>query len=192
MVWWQLSMKKHSQSLVVVIMGVAGCGKSTVGMELATRLSCQFSDADDFHTAESKAKMAAGVPLTDSDREPWLYAMKDRIENWLADGTRHVLACSALKESYRQILQANDTRVHFVYLKASPDLVESRLKSRQNHYMKTNMLESQFQALEEPAADAALTVNADEPVPSIVRAICSRLAQITADEVVSQAAVDAP
>ena len=154
-----------------VVMGVAGSGKTTVGEALAKRLGWRFYDADGFHPAENVAKMANGTPLTDSDRAPWLAALHALIASSLKENRPGVLACSALKESYRQKLLEGNEDVLIVYLKGSYDLIWSRLSLRQDHYMKPNMLKSQFEALEEPtnalALDVSLTV--DEIVEGIVK-----------------------
>jgi gluconokinase len=155
----------------VIVMGVAGVGKTTVGEALAQRLGWDFYDADDFHPAENIAKMTKGVPLDDSERAPWLAALRALISNSLQENHPAVLACSALKESYRQQLLAGNEEVQFVYLKGSYDLIWSRIASRKDHYMKPQMLKSQFEALEEPADtwtfDVSLSV--EEIVQGIVQ-----------------------
>lgn len=133
-----------------------------------------FADADAFHSAENKAKMAEGTPLTDADRLPWLFAMRDAIIAWLREEDAHVLACSALKERYREILQVGD-EVAFVYLRASADVVRQRLASRTDHYMKANMVESQFAALEEPGAAEAIVADASLPPRDIIEFIKQQL-----------------
>ncbi len=152
-------------------MGVAGSGKTTVGRLLAAKIGCEFSDADQFHSGENIAKMSAGTPLTDQDRMPWLDAMAAAVTSWLAEDRSHVLACSALKAGYRQLLAVEDQRVSFVYLKADKDLISARLASRQHHYMKGNMVESQFDTLEEPLASEAIVVNAGSEPTDIVEHI---------------------
>lgn len=139
-------------------MGVAGCGKTTVGRRLAAELGWAFFDADDFHPPENVARMAAGIPLTDEARLPWLRCLHDLLREQVRRGEPAVLACSALKRAYRDILQAENPGVRFVYLKASPALIRERLLLRAGHFMKTEMLDSQFRALEEP--EDALTVAA--------------------------------
>lgn len=149
------------QIQIVVVMGVAGAGKTTVGHALAADLGWPFADADAFHSPASLAKMAAGIPLTDADRAPWL----DRLAAWIAGrltaGQTGVLACSALKEDYRQHLSGGHDEVLFVYLKADPALLANRLIHRQGHFAKANLLESQLATLEEPqgevVVDAAMT-----------------------------------
>ena len=157
----------------VIIMGVAGCGKTTVGEALAEHLGWQFYDADGFHPAENVAKMANGTPLTDADRAPWLAALHALISASLKENRPGVLACSALKESYRQQLIDGNEGVQLVYLKGSYELIWSRISQRTDHYMKPAMLKSQFETLEEPANawifDVSMTV--DEIVQGILEKI---------------------
>ncbi|MHB0936900.1 MAG: gluconokinase [Armatimonadota bacterium] len=160
------------QPTVIILMGVAGAGKTTVGRRLAAEMGWAFYDADDFHPAENIAKMARGEPLTDADRLPWLERMHDLIHDALQRGESAVVACSALKASYRAILARQNPGVRFIYLKASPELIRRRLLERPGHFMRAEMLESQFAALEEPAD--ALVVAAAQPVEQIVKEIITR------------------
>jgi gluconokinase len=153
----------------IIVMGVAGSGKTTVGELLAQRLGWNFYDADAFHPAENIAKMANGTPLNDADRAPWLAALHALISTSLKENRPAVLACSALKESYRKELLRGNEGVQFVYLKGSYDLIWSRISSRKDHYMKPQMLLSQFEALEEPAD--AWTFDVALPVSEIVKGI---------------------
>lgn len=157
----------------VVVMGVAGSGKTTVGEQLAQRLGWNFYDADTFHPAENIAKMANGTPLNDTDRVPWLAALSVLISTSLEQDRPAVLACSALKESYRQQLLAGNEGVQFVYLKGSYDLIWSRISRRKDHYMKPQMLQSQFEALEEPVD--AWTFDVSLPVDEIVQGIVQHI-----------------
>ena len=154
-------------------MGVSGSGKTTIGLGVASRLGYEFSDADDFHSAANKAKMASGIPLNDDDRAPWLQALHAAIEAWQRTTTGHVLACSALKDRYRFALGAGDPDRKFIYLKGSFELIKSRLEHRTDHFFNPALLRSQFDALEEPAdailVDAAKSV--DEQVDEILRAV---------------------
>src|SRR5688500_8629029 len=137
----------------IVVMGVSGAGKSTVGKLIAARLDCPFRDADSFHPRANIEKMSRGEPLTDGDRWPWLQAIAAWIAEHRAAGTTCVVTCSALKRLYRDIVtnkQSSDVRL--VYLKGDFDLIESRLKARQGHFMPPGLLRSQFDALEEPGA----------------------------------------
>jgi gluconokinase len=154
---------------VIVIMGVSGAGKSTVGSLLAQTLGWQFADADDFHPAANVQKMSHGLALTDDDRLPWLDAMAAAMHNWLVENRKVVLACSALKRSYRQALLIDPERIAFVYLKATYDELERRLKLRKHHFMKGDLLSSQLSTLEEP--QGALTLDASESPPVLVRQI---------------------
>lgn len=150
-------------------MGVSGSGKSTVGAALGRALGWPFFDGDKFHSQDNVDKMAQGVPLTDADRAPWLQRLNQLLADKLAAGQSIVLACSALKESYRHTLQG-DLDVSFVYLKGSFDLIDSRLKGRPGHYMPPGLLRSQFDELEEPAKAVAVDVkkSVDELVPEVL------------------------
>jgi gluconokinase len=145
---------------VVVVMGVAGCGKTTVGRMLAERLLWEFIEGDALHPAANVAKMSAGIPLDDADRAPWLAAVRAAIDARTSRGGRAVVACSALKRSYRDLLAPDPAAVRFAYLRGDPSLVEGRLRGRSGHFMRADLLPSQFAALEEPldalALDAAL------------------------------------
>lgn len=161
--------------MVIVIMGVSGSGKTTVGQALAERLALRFYDADDFHPQENVEKMAKGTPLNDADRWPWLKRLRALIVTCLSEGQTAVLACSALKEKYRQILKQGNADVKIIYLKGSFDLFWERMKGREGHYMKANMLQSQFDALEEPTSQEAITISADQNVAAIVDEIVATL-----------------
>lgn len=157
----------------VVLMGVAGSGKTTVGQALAQRLGWDFYDADGFHPIENITKMASGIPLDDADRAPWLASLHALISASLKADRPAVLACSALKESYRQKLFEGHEDVLVVYLKGSYSLIWSRISARQGHYMKPEMLRSQFDVLEEPTG--VLTVDISMPVEEIVQEIVDHL-----------------
>lgn len=144
--------------MLVVVMGVSGSGKSTIGRLLAERLGCPFYDGDDYHPPANIAKMAAGIPLDDSDRAEWLAALASLIAAGLAHGECGVIACSALKKRYRDVLRLDERQVYFVYLRGSFDAIQARLQSRQGHFMSASLLHSQFDALEEP--DEAIVVDA--------------------------------
>ena len=154
-----------------IVMGVSGCGKSSVGQSLARSLGWYFYDADDFHSPENIAKMASGIPLDDSERAPWLASLHDMILSNLKADKPGVLACSALKERYRQQLIDGNDDVQIVYLKGSYDLIWSRMQKRTAHYMKPHMLKSQFETLEEPTN--ALTIDISISVDDIVQKIIS-------------------
>lgn len=148
-----------SMSKIIVVMGVSGCGKTTVGQTLAHRLACPFYDGDDFHPPENVAKMAQGIPLTDMDRDPWLVRLQSLLHEHLARGEGAVLACSALKRRYRERLREGNDGLQFVYLQGDFALIGERMQTRPHHYMKADMLQSQFDALEPPGPDEAITVN---------------------------------
>jgi len=156
-----------------IVMGVSGCGKSSVGEALAKKLGWEFYDADDFHPSENVAKMGSGIPLNDSDRAPWLATLHDLISSDLTQNRTGVLACSALKERYRQQLLNGNPDVQIVYLKGSYELIWSRMENRTDHYMKPHMLQSQFNALEEPTN--ALTLDISRSVGEIVQEIISSM-----------------
>lgn len=159
--------------MIYIVMGVSGCGKSTVGDLLAKQLSLPFYDADDFHFPENIEKMANAIPLTDEDREPWLTLLANNIVQWQADGGA-VLACSALKESYRDILRSTTQDVvQFIYLKGDKTLLASRLKSRNDHFMPETLLTSQLNTLEPPteAITVLLENTPDEIIAQIIEAI---------------------
>lgn len=152
-------------------MGVVGSGKTTVGQLLAGKLGWEFADADNFHSRENIRKISHGMALTDEDRAPWLANLRDSIQKWNAEGKSVVLACSALKHSYRKELSAG--AVQFVYLKGSYDLIEQRLSERRGHFASDSILKSQFQDLEEPSH--ALPVPIDQPPDAIADEIITKL-----------------
>src|SRR5688500_14805605 len=152
-----------------IVMGVSGSGKTEVGRSLAQHLGWDFYDADDFHPADNITKMAAGIPLDDSDRAPWLASLHALISTSLKKDQPGVLACSALKERYRQQLLAGNDDVQLVYLKGSYELIWSRMSARKDHYMKPHMLRSQFETLEEPGN--ALVIDISNSIDGILRDI---------------------
>lgn len=162
--------------LAIIVMGVSGAGKSTVAAALAAHLGFSVEDADAYHPPANIAKMHAGIPLTDDDRWPWLQAIADAIDRKAAAGTPVVIACSALKRAYRDVLVHGRDDVRFVYLKGSRDLIAERLVRRSDHFMPTSLLDSQFATLEEPTPDEhAVVADIDAPVDDIVGAIVARL-----------------
>jgi len=150
-------------------MGVSGSGKTTIGKALAEQLGCRFYDGDDYHPPENIAKMASGIPLDDADRAGWLETLASIIRDGLEKGENGVMACSALKEKYRQVLRVDPERVKFIYLKGNYELILSRMRTRDAHYMKPEMLRSQFEALEEPRE--ALTMDVSHSPDQIVQNI---------------------
>lgn len=138
---------------VLVVMGVSGSGKTTVGALLAGRLGWSFAEADDFHPAANIAKMRSGIPLDDSDRLPWLQAIAAQIDRWRAEGRSGVVTCSALKRRYRDIIVGDRPEVRIVYLKGDRELIAHRLAARHGHFMPASLLDSQFANLEEPGPE---------------------------------------
>jgi gluconokinase len=159
--------------MVIVVMGPTGSGKTTIGSLLAARLGWAFVDADEFHSAANKDKMHRGIPLTDADRLPWLQSIHDQIERWLAEKRSVVLACSALKQSYRNLLWSGSSDIRLIYLKGSYDLIYQRLLARKGHFANEHILAGQFADLEEPAD--AITVDIGPSPEEIVDQLCARL-----------------
>lgn len=157
-------------SPLYIIMGVSGAGKTTVGRALATALRCDFYDGDAFHPAANVARMSTGQPLDDADRAPWLAALAALLQAYGNRSAPVVLACSALKRSYRDQLRIADA-VRFVYLDGDPELLRQRLETRSGHFMQPEMLASQLESLEPPDRREALRVSIDQPVADIVAAI---------------------
>jgi len=161
--------------MIIIIFGVSGAGKTTVGKLLARELGWRFIEADDFHPAANIEKMRSGHPLTDDDRWPWLERLRDQIRQSLAAGENAVLACSALKRAYRDRLQASE-HVKFVFLRGDYALVEKQLHSRRGHFMNPDLLQSQFDDLEEPEPDEhVLTIEVGHTPEEIVDRIKAKL-----------------
>jgi gluconokinase len=151
--------------MFIIVFGVTGSGKTTIGTLLAKELGWQFYDADNFHPAANVEKMRQGIPLNDDDRIPWLAKLQALIRSYTDKGENAVLACSALRESYRQYLQAGG-EVKFIYLKGDFVLIQQRLNNRRGHYMNPNLLQSQFNTLEEPRPE--ITVIDIAPTPALI------------------------
>jgi gluconokinase len=149
---------------ILLLMGVSGCGKSTVGALLAGSLKWPYADADSFHPEANIAKMAAGQPLDDDDREPWLRSIRAWIDARVAERRSAVVSCSCLERKYRDVLRRPD--VIFVYLRGTPAQIGQRLIARQGHFFQPSMLESQFAALEEPSADERVITMPIDGTPS--------------------------
>jgi gluconokinase len=165
-----------AEPAVLVVMGVSGSGKTTVGKLLAERLGWPYAEADEFHSQANVAKMAAGHPLTDEDRKPWLDAIGRWIDERRAAHEPGVVSCSALKRAYRDLLRDGRPEVRVVFLKGSRDVIGRRLVARHGHFMPATMLDSQFEALEEPTPDehaAVVSVDATpgEIVDEVVRVL---------------------
>ena len=153
--------------MVIVLMGVTGSGKTTVGEQLAQQLGWSYYDADDFHPEVNVRKMASGTPLTDKDRWPWLEILSVAIDQWLCAEQGAILGCSALKQSYRDILVRGRPGVQIVHLKGSKALIARRLKERQHRYMPASLLDSQFATLEEPRDALSVDIG---PSPAAIAA----------------------
>jgi gluconokinase len=152
----------------VVLMGVSGCGKSSVGEALSAAWRIPYRDGDELHPPANVEKMRAGVPLTDADRWPWL----DRVAETLRDGAPMIVGCSALRRAYRDRIRAGaGGPVGFVHLSGRREVIAARMAARQGHYMPLSLLDSQFATLEPPGPDEALTVDIDQPLAGIVAAI---------------------
>ena len=163
----------------IVVMGVSGCGKSTVARALAERLALPFVEADELHPPRNVAVMAAGTPLTDDDRRGWLHAVAEALAQ--AEVTGVVVACSALKRRYRDLLRASAPGLRLVHLTGPQSLLAERLRSRTGHYMPVSLLQSQIDTLEPPAADeGALTQDIGQAPERVVDALCQQLENIPA------------
>lgn len=161
---------------VVLVMGVAGAGKSTLGARLAAELGWAFLDGDDLHPAANIAKMAAGVPLTDADRAPWFAAIGDRIDAWATSETAGVVASSALKRAYRDGLRAGRPQIELVYLGGAREILTARLEQRTGHFMPPGLLDSQLATLEPPVAqERAIAVDISRPLESQIADVIAAL-----------------
>lgn len=162
--------------MIVVVMGVAGAGKTSVGRLLARRLGCDFAEGDAFHPDRNVEKMRAGIPLGDADRGPWLEALASEIEAWSAAGRDVVLACSALKRSYRERLVRGRSGLRLVHLRGDPALLRARLEARRGHFMPAALLESQLEALEPPVPEEdALELDVAAPPEQLAAEIATWL-----------------
>jgi carbohydrate kinase (thermoresistant glucokinase family) len=160
---------------VVVVMGVSGCGKSTIGPRLAAALGGDYAEGDAFHPPANVAKMTSGQPLDDADRRPWLQAMAAAIRVWSLKDRPTVLSCSALKRAYRDILRTGSGELRFVHLAGDKALIAARLAARTDHFMPATLLDSQFAALEPPGPDEAITVSIDQPADAIIAEAVAQL-----------------
>lgn len=161
--------------MILVLMGVTGSGKTTIGKLLAGETGWRFADADDFHSEANRAKMHAGIPLTDEDRAPWLASLHDLLLGWYEGGTSGILGCSALRQSYRDVLtpQIPPLNIRFILLDVSREVLEQRLQARKNHYMNPNLLQSQLDALE--ITPDLTRVRAEGPPNKIVQDILDKI-----------------
>jgi len=160
----------------IIFMGVSGSGKTTIGTQVAARWGVPYYEGDAYHPPENVLKMAQGIPLTDVDRVEWLNALSQLIGEKLAAGESGVLSCSALKEDYRKRLQVDPDQVHFIFLDGSYELIQKRMEARQDHYMPTALLRSQFDTLERP--EDVFPIEIDQPVEEILREASSYLQRI--------------
>lgn len=158
---------------IIILIGVAGSGKTTIGQLLSAKLQWPFFDADDFHPPSNIAKMAAGIPLEEEDRWPWLETLKEAISQEIAAGQNAIFACSALKESYRDFLTRDLEQTKLVYLKGNTPILSRRIATRKNHFMKEAMLASQLATLEEP--ENCLTIDVSDPPEVIATRIIREL-----------------
>jgi len=162
--------------MIVVVMGVSGCGKTVVGSRLAEILGAEYAEGDKFHSPANVEKMRGGIPLTDEDRWPWLNAIAAAIDAWRGRGRDAVVACSALKKVYRDILRGERRDVVIVHLKGTKELIAGRLARRHHEYMPATLLQSQFDTLEEPGeSENVITVSIDQAPEAIVEAILAAL-----------------
>ena len=161
--------------MIVLVMGVSGSGKTTIGERLAARLGCGFSDADQFHSPANKAKMSRGIALTDADRQPWLLAIRAAMDEQRRQGRNHVFACSALKRRYRELLRGADDDLRLVYLQGPPNLLARRLRQRKGHFFAPELLADQLATLEPPGPDEALVMDIRQPPEVIVEHIAAAL-----------------
>jgi carbohydrate kinase (thermoresistant glucokinase family) len=162
--------------MVIVVMGVSGCGKTTVGRALAERLGRPFQEGDALHPPENVAKMASGTPLSDADRAPWLEAVAAWIDGQRRIGTGGVVSCSALKRAYRRVIIGERRDVRLVYLRGDRDAIATRLAARTDHFMPTSLLDSQFATLEEPGSDERpIVVDASLSIDEIVAAVTAQV-----------------
>ncbi|ACK66583.1 carbohydrate kinase, thermoresistant glucokinase family [Rippkaea orientalis PCC 8801] len=155
--------------MIYIVMGVSGSGKTTIGQKLSEKLNYLFYDADDFHPIENIEKMRQGIALTDCDRQPWLKRLQDLIESLENKQQNAIIACSCLRKSYRELLNNNDHYIQWIYLKGRFEQILQRLENRENHFMKSNLLQSQFQALEEPKN--AIIIDISLSVEEIIKQI---------------------
>jgi gluconokinase len=160
--------------MIIIVMGVTGCGKTTIGRLLAEHLAWEFFDADEYHPDVNVAKMSQGIPLNDEDRKPWLEALADLLSEQESRGRGTVLACSALKRTYRDVLRSGISSFKFIHLQGSKNLIASRLNARVGHYMDPELLDSQFKDLEPPSDSEAITVDVSRDAKGIAKMVLEK------------------
>jgi len=161
---------------ILVIMGVSGSGKSTIGALLSERLSWAFAEGDDLHPSANIEKMSKGIPLSDADRWPWLESITEVMDRWHQDGIAGIITCSALRRSYREKLAKGRPYLRFIYLKGSPDVISQQLTRRHDHFMPPTLLESQFAAFEDPEPnEPVLICSIGDQVEDVVKSIVTKL-----------------
>jgi len=165
--------------MVIVLMGVSGSGKTTIGTRLAEVLDWDFVDGDDFHPDANVAKMRRGEPLTDEDRWPWLRSIRAFIDERLATNDPAIVACSALKSSYRDVLLDGAENAHLVYLRGEYDLIRKRMEARADHFFDADLLDSQFATLEEPTPEEAVIVDIDATPDEIVQSLRNQMSELS-------------
>ncbi len=161
--------------MTIIVMGVSGSGKTTVGRRLADALGGSFHDGDDFHPPENVRKMASGQPLTDADRWPWLKAIRSFIEARTREDDVTVIACSALKQSYRDVLSGDEEDLVWIFLRGDYELIRERMEARSDHFFDADLLQSQFDALEAPGEEEAIVVDVDATPDAIAEEIMEQL-----------------
>ena len=162
---------------IIIVMGVSGCGKSTVAEALAKHYAFTFLDADDFHSEENKAHMAAGKPLTDVMRLPWIYTMREYIQTQAQLGNSCTLAYSGLRKAHRNILRDTDMKTIYIYLHGSKELIAERLAWRNNHFMANSLIDSQFESLEDPRQEKdVITIEIDRELSDVLQDIYGKIA----------------
>ena len=176
---WGRPMSETRHPMAIVVMGVCGTGKSTIGREIADRLGYPYEDADDFHPESNVVKMRSGTALTDADRKPWLDRLRALMTQHLTDGSGIVLACSALREDYRAQLKPADHDLKWLFLQGDRELLAQRLQSRSDHYMPPTLLDSQLATLEVPDPNEALWCNVIDPPETIVQTAWEHFTQTT-------------
>ena len=177
--YWLTFVSANMNTPNIVVMGVAGCGKSSLGQALAAALSASYIEGDSYHPPENIARMAAGIALTDADRAGWLNLLAEQLAQGKTQGQQLVLACSALKQRYRDTLRRGDPELLLVHLAGSQPLIAGRMAARSAHFMPTSLLDSQFADLEAPQADSenVITLDISQPLPVLLQQVLQHISQ---------------